>query len=100
MEEYLSVGLSVADRIKKITELIQQGPARGLITVTLHEGGNRESSSKFIRPYQRKADPEQIATVAESVDRYIASAYSRGGGRYDGATVIVFDRPRPMAPTE
>jgi len=100
MEEYLSVGLCAADRLKKIIELIQQGPARGLITVALHEGGNRESSSKFIRPYQRSTDPEQIAAVAESVDRYIASAYKRGDRCYDGATVTVFGRLRPMAPTE
>ncbi len=98
MEEYLSVGLCAADRLKKIIELIQQGPPRGLITVALHEGGNRESSSRFIRPYQRSTDPEQIATVARSVDRYIAGAYERGDRRYDGATVTVFDRPRPVAP--
>jgi len=88
MEEYLSVGLCAADRLKKIIELVQQGPPRALITVALHEGGNRESSSRFIRPYQRSTDPEQIATVARSVDRYIAGAYERGDRRYDGATVL------------
>ena len=42
MEEYLSVGLCAADRLKKIIELVQQGPPRALITVALHEGGNGE----------------------------------------------------------
>ena len=65
MEEHLSVGISAAERIKKIIELIQQGPARGLLTVALHEGGNRESSSKFIRPYQRRTYPEQITNSCQ-----------------------------------
>jgi hypothetical protein len=97
--EFFAVSLSATERIKKIVELIQQGPARGVIRVALHENGKREISSKFIRPYQRGSELVQIATVAESVDSYIISAYSRGDRRYDGATITVSDRPRPVTPT-
>ena len=33
----LSVGMSVANRKRKLLELLRQGPARGLIAVALHE---------------------------------------------------------------
>jgi hypothetical protein len=99
MEEFLSVGMSVADRKRKLLELLRQGPARGLIAVALHEDGKRAGSSKFMRPYQNKSDLE-LQMVAESVDRYLVSAYSSGIHPYDGATIKVFDRPSPMAASE
>ena len=96
MEEFLSVGMSVANRKRKLLELSRQGPARGLIAVALHEDGKREGSSKFIKPYQNKSDQE-LRMVAESVDRYLVAAYGSGIHRYDGATIKVFDRPSQMA---
>jgi hypothetical protein len=100
MEEYLSVGLAATDRKKKILELLQQGPALGLIAVALHEDGRRESSSKFIRPYQLRSGRDHVATIAETVDRYIANAYSRRDRHFEGATITVFDRPHPKANPE
>jgi hypothetical protein len=35
--------------------------------------------------------------VAESVDRYLAAAYSSGIHRYDGAMIKIFDRPTETA---
>jgi hypothetical protein len=46
MEEFLSVGMSVADWKRKLLELSRQGPVRGLIAVALHEEGKREGSSR------------------------------------------------------
>ena len=96
MEKFLPVGMSVANRKRKLLELLRQGPARGLIAVALHEDGKREGSSKFIKPYQNKSDQE-LRMVAESVDRYLVAAYGSGIHRYDGATIKVFDRPSQMA---
>jgi hypothetical protein len=96
---YLPVWLAAADRKNEILQLIQRGPAKGLIAVTLHEAGSRRGefkSTEALWKYQNGTESRQIATLIEDINRHIAAAYDRRDLVYSGATVRAIAGQRPV----
>ena len=97
---FLPVWLAPADRKNEIFHLIQRGPAKGLIVVTLHEAGRRGGefkSTEALWKYQNGTQSRQIATLIEDINRHIAIAYERRDLVYRGATVKALSAQQPTS---
>jgi hypothetical protein len=75
-EIYLSNELIPSARKRKILELIEHGPSKGEISVTLHQAAHLAGNDlEHVEPswtYDYGTDPRQIEVVVETVDRLIA----------------------------
>lgn len=93
-EIYLSNELVSSTRKGRILELLKQGPARGTISLILHEAGKFCGDITHIDPYwvyDYGTDLSRVEAIVETIDRHICNGFSLGGRHYGIATIKVSD---------